>query len=166
MKYFRIHICENDGERVDGPDPLFQLCDSAVRFDWPQSLFIKTTIKGKLYDWIGGYSWMPFVKEHIKSRLGPLVGDAVQWHGPFVFRGHQYFLLNCVKVVDCAKDGSNDNKLIIDNDIAVGEVLFRPLGFMRKLICSSELMESCGKNGDSGIRFGRICDDGWEEFPF
>lgn len=166
MNYFRIHISENDGERVDGPDPLFQLCDSATSFEWPRSLIIKSTFKGKLYDWIGGYSWMPFVKEHIKSRIEPRVGDTIQWHGPFLFRGHQYFLLNCVKVVDCAREGSDDNMLFIDHEKARHETMFRPLGFTRKLICSSEFMEECGKNGDSGIRFGHIGNDGWEEFPF
>ena len=166
MNYYRIHVSENDGHRIDGSDQLYELCRSGMPFDWNNSFELQTSAKGKLYDWIGGYSWWPFVTKKVKSRIENQTSGAIQWQGPFVIVQQEYFLLNCVKIIDCAKKGSNDNKLFLDKEKLKNVSIFRPFGFLKDPICSSDFRDLCVKYGHSGIRFGLIKDDGWEDFPF
>jgi len=166
MSFYRVRVAENDGQQLFGPESLFDI-DCGDRFDWPAAEPAKPgKTKGKLYGWLAGNCWSPFVSHEIKNRLSDLVGGSVQWHGPFDVRGRDYFFLNCLNVIDCALQGSNDNQLFI-NGGAVGEsAIFRPKGFTRRLICSQAFRDNCINSGDTGVRFGCIKEDGWEEFPF
>ena len=161
-----MHVCENDSQQVLGPDSLWDL-DCGDRFDWPASESAKPgEIKGRMCGWLPGNCWSPFVSQEIKGRLEPLVGECVQWHGPFEIHGQTYFFLNCVNVLDCALPASDSNLTFIDAK-AVGEsCIFRPKGFVRDLICSEAFRDNCVHSRDTGVRFGRIKDDGWEDFPF
>lgn len=166
VTFYRIYVAENDSEVAYGPQILMDYCDKGERFDWPASVAVTNEGVGKLYDWIGGLSWCPFVAELVKQRIEAIVGDAVQWHGPFAVRGKRYYLLNCVNILDCTLAGSNSNKLFIDASIVGQASLFRAQGFLRRLICSQAFRDDCVSNRDTGIRFGRIKEDGWEELPF
>jgi hypothetical protein len=166
MSFYRVRVAEHDAEEAHGPKSLMDHCDKGERFDWPASSSVACGGVGKMYDWIPGRSCYPFVADVIKSRLEPLVGESVQWHGPFSIRERVYYLLNCISVIDCALPGSSSNQTFIDSK-AVGELLiFRPKGFTRHLLCNQAFRDDCVKNGDTGVRFGRIKEDGWEDFPF
>jgi hypothetical protein len=166
MTYYRIHACEAGGQQIMCPDAVFEL-DCGTPFDWPTNQPTRATNKtGELYDWLEGNCWSPLVSTKIRARLEPTLKNSVQWHGPFEVRGHDYYLLNCLNVIDCALPGSNSNKLLIDVAAASQLLLFRPQGFVRDLICSQVFRDDCVSNGDTGIRFGRIKEDGWEDFPF
>jgi hypothetical protein len=119
-----------------------------------------------MYDWLSGNCWSPFVTQAIKMRLEPMVGDCIQWHGPFLVSEKLYYLMNCVKVIDCALPGSNSNQLFVDSKAVESVPVFRPKGFLKDTICSERFRTDCVLHGDTGVRFGRIKDDGWEEFPF
>jgi hypothetical protein len=164
--FYRIWVAENDSEQVAGPKVLMDQCDTGVPFDWPPSAQVASMCDGNAYDWIPGMSWYPFVTESIKLRLEPIVGASIQWHGPFLVRGKSYYLLNCINVVDCALPKSNSNQLFVDANNAGTSPIFRPKGFVRWLICSQAFRDNCVNHGDTGIRFGRIKEDGWEELPF
>jgi hypothetical protein len=166
MSFYRVHVAETDGQQVVGPEALFEL-DCGERIEWPANEPAKPEKRiGKLYGWLSGNCWCPFVSHSIKNRLAPLVGDSVQWHGPFDVRGCFYFFLNCINVIDCALPGSDSNQLLIASDVVGDSALFRPRGFTRDLICSQEFRDNCVNSGDTGVRFGRIKEDGWEEFPW
>ena len=164
--FYRVHVAENDGQQIFGPESLFDI-DCGDRFDWPSSEPAKPgKIKGKMYGWLDGNCSSPFISTEIKDRIRPLVGSCVQWHGPFDVCGRAYVFLNCVNVIDCALPGSNNNLLFIDGQ-AVGEShLFRIKGRAPRLFCSQAFRDNCVISGDTGVRFGRIKEDGWEEFPF
>lgn len=166
MTYFIIHVAENDTQAVEGPTELMGKCDAGARFEWPTSGKLRMTCAGVPYDWIPGGSWYPFVCEAVKTRIESAVGDSVQWIGPFVVQKKTYFLLNCVDVIDCVLPHSNSNQLFIDSRAVENKILFRPKGFTRRLICAESLRDDCVRHGDTGIRFGRIQDDGWEDMPF
>jgi len=164
--FYRVRFAENDGQQIFGPESLFDL-DCGVRFDWPvHEPPYPAKQKQKMYGWLCGNCWSPFVSHAIKERLEPLVDGCVQWHGPFEVIGRMYWFLNCIKVIDCALPGSNDNLLFVDARVAGGSPIFRPKGFVRRLICSEAFRDNCVDSSDTGVRFGRIKEDGWEEFPF
>lgn len=166
MIFYRVHVAENDGQQIFGPESLFDI-DCGDRFDWPADAPAKAgKTKGKMYDWLDGNCSSPFVSHKIKDRLAPLVGGSVQWHGPFDVRGRDYFFLNCVNVIDCALPASNSNQLFIDGNAVGDSHIFRITGRAPRLFCSQTFRDSCLNSGDTGVRFGRIKEDGWEEFPF
>jgi len=166
MTFFELFVAENNAVEAHGPKLLMDHCDQGKPFDWPVSASVANGGIGKLYDWIPGSSWYPFVADSIKPRIEKMVAGTVQWHGPFAVLGRNYYLLNCVNILDCALPGSNSNKLFIDTRVVGQSPLFRPKGYVRRLICSQAFRDDCVNNRDTGIRFGRIKEDGWEELPF
>jgi len=166
MSFYRIHACENDGQQIICPSVTFDL-DRGGRFDWPHDEPTHAAKKSqKLYDWLEGNCWAPFVNSKIKTRLEPATGSTVQWHGPFDVRGNSYFHLNCVDVVDCLLPGSDDNILLLNKAAVADRCLFRVMGRAPRLFCSQAFRDNCVNSGDTGVRFGRIKEDGWEDFPF
>jgi hypothetical protein len=164
--FYKVHVAENDGQEVFGPQSLFDI-DRGERFDWLASEPAKPgETHGTMHGWLGGNCWSPFVSHEIKERLQPLLGSSIQWHGPFDVRGHTYFFLNCLNVIDCALPGSNSNLLFIDGDTVGKSQLFRIKGRAPRLYCSKAFRDNCVHSGDTGVRFGRIKEDGWEDFPF
>lgn len=165
MSFYKIHVAENDGLEILGPSWLFDI-DRGEKFDWPAGEPAKPGTKGTIYGWLPGNCSSPFVSQEIKNRLESLVGTSVQWHGPFAVRGHSYFFLNCINTIDCALPGSDSNQLFIANDVVGASHLFRVRGRAPRLYCSQAFRDDCVNCGDTGVRFGRIKEDGWEEFPW
>jgi hypothetical protein len=172
MNFYLIYVCEDDAIRIE-PDwaggdksPLGEEWDDGRIINFPAQLKFKTYLKNqKAHDWVGGYSWIPYVSQRVKDRLEPQLGAAVQWHGPIPCKKKLYYMLNCVKSVDCLLPNSNSNQLFFNEQVVSNELIFRPKGFSRKLIATDQLKSSITEAGDSGIRFGMIQSDGWVEPP-
>lgn len=171
MCLYRIYIAENDSASI-GPileeneeDPIFEPT-SLGREVFVKDLNIENYYKnGTFYDWLPGWSWAPFTADHVHARLFSKLVGKVQWIGPFYVDDHGLFLFNCTNLIDCAKNGSNSNKLIINDDLS-DELIFRPIGFEKDVIITESLKQDIETAGDTGIRFGKILEDGWIEHPF
>ncbi|MEY4483041.1 MAG: hypothetical protein RL693_493 [Verrucomicrobiota bacterium] len=168
MRHFSIYVCEEDSVRLeplapdDRPRPLGENWDEGQVIDVPEKVVFKTYLKqNKLYDWIGGYSWNPYVSEAVKNRLHPLLGETVQWIGPVECKGRNYFMLNCINIIDCLLPGSHSHKLLFNDNQFNDQWLFRPKGLVRCLIATEQFKKNIFQAGDSGIRFGLVKDDGW-----
>jgi hypothetical protein len=166
MNYYRLRVSENDSIQLAGADPLFALMKSGRQFKWPAHVQVVEDAKGVAYDWVPGWSWCPFVTSNVRNNLEVLLGEGVQWHGPFVFHKNTYHLLNCTTIVDCALRASNCNQMRLDHSKLGGVHMFRPNRFRKHLFVSEALRDAIVTNGDTGVRFGLLKPDGWEEFPF
>lgn len=167
MNYYVIYVCEEDSVRIeptfiDGLNPLGEEWDAGKKLEVPKGIQFDTYLpKRNFYDWVGGYSWNPYVGENVKNRLEPLLGKLVQWVGPIQCKSKTYFMLNCINVVDCLLPESNSNKIFFRNAGLREQWLFRPKPFVRQLIATESLRDDVLKAGDSGVRCGLIRQDGW-----
>jgi hypothetical protein len=166
MKFYRMHVAENDGLRFDSKN-LFDLTKTGVPFTWCDDLSPTIQQDGILYDWIGGWSWAPYVSAKAYSRLAKNYCDEkIDWHGPFEIKKSTYYLLNCVNVIDCALIGSNSNKLFLNREAIGSSHIFRPRLFTKNIIVTEFFKKHLDASKESGVRLGYINDDGWEDFPF
>jgi hypothetical protein len=98
MNFYLIYVCEDDAVRIEpdwaGADksPLGVDWDDGRIINFPEKLKFKTYLKSqKVHDWVGGYSWLPYVSQRVKDRLEPELGATVQWHGPIPCKGTCYY---------------------------------------------------------------------------
>ncbi len=165
MNIYCIHVCENDSARIISSG-LDELLESGVEFEWPGSKPILDA-QGIYHEWIGGYSWSPYVLESVRMRLDK-VGN-IQWHGPFLIDKRQYYLMNVLAVTNITKETSSSNKTFFNEDIVGDYEIFRPkvnANYSRKIFVTESFKVQTECAGERGIRFGLIKSDGWEEFPF
>jgi hypothetical protein len=165
MNIYCIHVCENDSARVvfDKSD---HFLEPGVEFSWP-SCIPTLSCKGRFYDWIKGGICAIYVLEKVRIRLKGL--SNVQWHGPFLVDGNKYFLMNVLCVPNITKDNSSYNQIFFNESVAVDYDIFRPkvnANYARKIFVSESFKKQTEAAGETGLRFGLIKSDGWEDFPF
>jgi hypothetical protein len=165
MKFYHIHVCENDSARIK-INYVSDSLNNGMPFDWPEWRPSMDS-KGNLYDWIGGYSWAPYVSDSVQKRLSEI--ENIQWHGPFLIEGRYYFLMNVLSVMNCITDDSTSNKTFFNQETAANYQIFRPRiegKNCRQIFVSESFKKQTEAAGETGLRFGLIKSDGWEDFPF
>jgi len=171
MNFFKIYVAENDSAEIDakfreGEESPIMPAWKGQKVTCDRIILKNYKKKGIFYDWMPGISWAPYVKTYIKDRLEDKLGEWVQWVGPFQVEGHELYLLNCINVIDCAFPKSNHNNLLLNMDELKDQVIFRPKRFEKDLIITEWLKEEIETARDTGIRFGKIREDGWMEHPY
>ncbi|WP_050028197.1 hypothetical protein [Verrucomicrobium sp. BvORR034] len=167
MNCYDIYVCEGDSIRIEPnvaigqPNPLGPTWDEGLILNVPGEVdFVTYLKKNKAYDWVGGYSWQPYVKAKVKTRLVPLLGSAVQWIGPIPHKNEEYYMLNCVNIVDCQPHEEGWPHSVNSHFAADQAMLFRLKGSVRRLIATESLKANIFASGDTGIRMALISQNG------
>ena len=131
--FHEIWVAENDSVSLEpvgeNLKAFFKCVKSGLIFDEELPLKLKNyNSKGKLYNWDGHFR-SPIVHQCVKDDLQSILGDAVQWIGPWEFRGYSMCGFKYVLVVDATTPESSHHRIYWNYNVVKDLVMFRPQAF-------------------------------------